>query len=313
MPARTLIVLNRAAGKRADVRRARILAKLGPRQSVDLLEGRGAALRRALARAMESRPDLVVAAGGDGTVSSCAAAVRGTGTVLAIVPGGTANSIARALGIPLDLDEACERIVEGAVRAIDVADVRPARPRAHARSMLLMATLGLHADTITGTTRAAKRRYGVFAYVASAVGQLAHLEPFEAELETENERFRARLTALTVANVAPHHSIWAQGPPELDDDDGMLDVTMVTSSTPRELIATGVHLYRSASAGEPATRDDVGFFRCRRVRIDAHPPQRLMVDGDDAGTSPVEIVCAERSLRIIAPSNRNILGNLGTS
>ncbi|MBC7171478.1 MAG: hypothetical protein H5U40_03580, partial [Polyangiaceae bacterium] len=139
MAPRALIVLNRGAGRRAEARRATILERLEGRYDIELLEDKGPALRRRLTESMERPPDLLVAAGGDGTVSSCAAAVRGTASALAIVPGGTANSIARALGIPQDLEGACDCLLSGAVRTIDCADVRAGGPRARPRSMVLMA------------------------------------------------------------------------------------------------------------------------------------------------------------------------------
>jgi YegS/Rv2252/BmrU family lipid kinase len=296
-----VIVLNRGAGRRAEARRDHILAALSRTHRVELVEGRGARLRRALAEAMKQRPDLVVAAGGDGTVSSCATAVRGTESTLAIVAGGTANSIARALGIPTDLEEACELVSRGDVRAIDVADVRYGRALVKSRSMLLMASLGLHANAIMGASREAKRRYGAFAYLAATLDQLARPEPFDVELETEAERMRCRATAITVANVAPPYSVWAQGTAELRDDDGKLDVTVVEADSTVELISTGAHLLRTVATGEDATNEAVKSFRCTRIRIVTTPPQRLMVDGDASSTSPVEIAVVPRSLHIIAP------------
>src|SRR5687768_5573679 len=83
---------------------------------------------------------LLIACGGDGTVSSVAAAIIGRADAqLGILPRGTANSIATHLGIPCNLQDACNVIVTGTERTLDTALV-------NGRPMVLMATLGLHAD-----------------------------------------------------------------------------------------------------------------------------------------------------------------------
>ncbi len=299
MARRVIVVVNRAAGPRTAARRERILAALDGADRVEILEGRGSALRASLRRAMENAPELVLAAGGDGTVSSCAAAVRGTRSVLGIVPSGTSNSIARSLGIPTEIEAACASIARGVVREIDTAEVLATRRRP--RAMMFITSLGFHAETIASTSRDAKRRFGALAYVASAAQRLAEIEPFEVELVTESERRVKRVTAVTVANLAPPRTVWAHGPAELLDDDGLLDVTYVSAETPADVISAGAHLLRTAAEGVPATRDDVGFFRCASVRIAADPPQRVLVDGDRAGVSPVEIRCLPRSVRVIVP------------
>ena len=94
----------------------------------------------------------------------------------------------------------------------------------------------------------------------------------------------------------------AHGPSHLLGDDGRVDVTIVAAETPAEAIATGVHLWRSARAGEPATRDNVGSFSTPRVSITTDPPAQVLVDGEAFGMTPVTIETHPRALRVIAPA-----------
>lgn len=245
--------------------------------------------------AVAAQPDVVIAAGGDGTVSLVASALVGTQTPLAVLPRGTANSIAAGLGISDDLMEAAQTLAEGEARWVDTA-------RANGRTMVLHASVGLHAATIVNTPREAKNRWGVLAYLAEGLSALRDLEPFQVEMETESEVVRCRATNVTIANVAPLKTLLAQGPALVSPDDGQLDVTIVTATGIAEAVATGFHLLRTAAQGEPATRDNIGFLAARRVRIVSDPPQPLLIDGERAGEGVLTVQIHPHSLRVIVPA-----------
>jgi YegS/Rv2252/BmrU family lipid kinase len=244
--------------------------------------------------AVAAGAELVIAAGGDGTVSAVAGALVGTDVALGIVPRGTSNSIAAALGIPDDLDGAVAVLEAGDVRTIDTA-------RCGDRPMVLYATVGLQAEAVRRTPREAKNAWGVLAYVASGLRELVGMTPFDVELETDAHVIRCSAIAVAVANLAATKTIVAQGPSAVVPDDALLDVTIVSSTGLMEAVAAGLHLLRTAVQGDAATRDNVGYFSCQRVRISPSPPQHVLVDGEDAGQTPMTITCLPRSLRVVAP------------
>ncbi len=221
------------------------------------------------------------------------AAVR-AGAPLGIVPRGTANSIAAALGIPGDLEAACDAIAGGATRRVDAAI-------ANGRLMVLLAAVGFHAETVERTLRGAKNRLGALAYVASGIAELAHLPDFQLELETEDKMVRCRATSLTIANAASRRSIFAQGPAEVRPDDGLLDATIVAAGGVLDLVAAGVDLWRSAGREEAATHEGVGFLRFRRARVVTEPVQRVVVDGEPWGTTPLDVEALPAALTILVP------------
>jgi diacylglycerol kinase family enzyme len=122
---------------------------------------------RGLARdAVAAGAGVVFAAGGDGTVRSCAQALAGTGTPLAIVPLGTANLAARALGLPAKLGPALATGFCGRDRRIDLAS-------ADGMAFAAMAGMGLDAEVVSGTPQPRKRWLGWAAYAVSGAGHLA--------------------------------------------------------------------------------------------------------------------------------------------
>lgn len=248
--------------------------------------------------ALASKPDLVIAAGGDGTVSMVAGALVGTDVPLGIIARGTSNSIAAGLDIPTDLAGAIGVIVTGAPHRIDTA-------RANGRSMLLHAAIGLHAAAVGHAPREAKSRWGVLAYLAEGLIEIGDLEPFAVEIETERETVRCRATNVMVANVAPLKTLFAQGPSVVDSDDGELDVTIVAAASLADVVVTGLHLFRTSSRGEAVTRENVGYLSAKRVRIVTDPPQPLLVDGEPAGDGPLDVSCVPSSLIVIGAEIRH--------
>lgn len=293
---RAVLVLNPAAGTATgDDETNAIVAALSEHFDVEISKTCHERDADACARdALASKPDVVVACGGDGTVSMAASALVGSGVPLGIIARGTSNSIGAGLGIPSDPQEAVLVIANGERRVIDTA-------RANGRTMLLHASVGFHAATVAGTPRDAKNRWGLLAYLKEGVVQLADLAQFHVEIATEKATIRCRAVNVTVANVAPAKTVLAQGPAAVVPDDGALDVTIVAASTLGDVVLAGLHLLTSAGLGEAATRDNVGYLSASSVRITADPPQALLVDGETVEGDVLEIVCVPSSLTVMAP------------
>jgi len=246
-------------------------------------------------RALDAGSTLVVAQGGDGTTSAVASAlVNVDGVALAMLPAGTANSIAGFFEIPKDVDAACDVIAAGHERVIDTAV-------ANGRAMVLLAAIGLHAEAIVQADPDRKRELGLFAYVIEGIQRAGASEPFEIELWADGQQQVAKVSGLTIANLAPRSSVFARGPSHLIADDGLLDVTLVRFEGLAEAAVTTLHLATSALAGADAEGDNVGWFRARHIRVRPRVPQALMIDGEDAGRGELEVICVPRSLRVRVP------------
>jgi diacylglycerol kinase family enzyme len=131
--------------------------------------------------------------------------------------------------------------------------------------------------------------------------QLSELQSFDVEIETEDKVISTCAAAVTIANAAPATSVLAQGPAGLIVDDGLLDLTIVAPANRAAAIAATFHLFQTASAGSPAERNDIGYLRSKKFKITTDPAQKVVVDGEVLGKTPVEIECIPASLKVFVP------------
>ncbi|MBE9121552.1 YegS/Rv2252/BmrU family lipid kinase [Tychonema sp. LEGE 07199] len=246
-------------------------------------------------QAVDRGVDEIIACGGDGTLSAVAGAIVGTNIPLGIISRGTANAFANALELPNTIEAACETILGGLTRVVDAATCNGKMP------MVLLAGVGFEAETVELADREMKNRWGMLAYILSGIKQLNNLERFEAEIETEDKIVSVTAVAVTVANAAPPTSILAQGPAGIIFDDGLLDVTLVAPENKAGAIAASYHLLQTALTGNPSDRDDIGYLRAKKVKITTDPPQKVVVDGELFGITPITIECVPGGLTIFVP------------
>jgi diacylglycerol kinase family enzyme len=254
---------------------------------------------------------LVFAAGGDGTVRACAQALAGTGVPLAIVPLGTANLTARALGIPGRADRAIEVGFRGRDRRIDLASAEVGdgdQDRAEAgMTFTAMAGIGLDAAVVGAAHAAGKRRLGWVAYLMSGVAHLS-LAPREFTVRLDRGEplvRRARCVVVGNAGLLPG-GFWLL--PEARCDDGWLDVGILAPSGilgwPR---VAGRVLARSRRADGQLER-----FRARYVEISAETDLPRQVDGEviAPGRSLIVSVCPG-VLTVRGPGHHRSFGRNG--
>lgn len=238
---------------------------------------------------------LIIASGGDGTLSAAAGALVGTNIPIGLISRGTANAFASALGLPDTIEAACETILGGATRIVDAA-------RCNDLPMVLLAGVGFEAETVDRADRQAKNRFGVLAYMMAGIQEWRELEAFEVEIETEDKVISLTASAVTVANAAPPTSVLAQGPAGVIFDDGLLDITVVAPVSRTGALAASYHLLRTALNQTAATeRDDIGYLRAQRVVIRTDPPQKVVLDGEIIGTTPIDVECVPGGLTIFVP------------
>lgn len=297
MTRRICLIFNPVAGQGdPDTDLAVIRAALEPHFELDIRETTPERDADCLAReAIERGVEAIAVSGGDGTLSAAAAALVNSGIPMGAIPRGTANAFAASLGLPDTIPEACEAIAGGATRQVDLA-------RCGDRVMVLLAGIGFEADVVEKTSRKAKDRLGMMAYVVGGFKQLADMEPFEAELESDGRTISVEAIAITVANAAPPTSILAHGGPEVVADDGVLDVTIAAPKGITGALAASYELLRSALNNDAAERDDIGYFRTQQLVIRTDPPQKVAIDGDVVAETPIAIECVPAGLTIFIPT-----------
>lgn len=246
--------------------------------------------------ALSNNADLVIAAGGDGTVSAVAGALIGTGIPLGIIPRGTANAFAVALGIPalLPVRNACQIILADQTRKVDAAYCNHI-------PMILLAGIGYEANVVESADRALKKQWGTLAYLMSGWRMLDQQPVFQIEIEAEGETYQFESRALTIANAAPPTSILAQGAGEVLMNDGLLDVTIATAENKIQAVTTMLSLLGAAITRTELNQQNVIHGRTQRLKVSTDPVQKVVVDGEIVGTTPIEVECIPDGLTVFAP------------
>ncbi len=241
--------------------------------------------------------DMILASGGDGTISEVAGALIGTGVPLGVIPRGTANAFAAALGLPrlLPIRNACQVILGGHTRTVDVA-------RCNGKPMILLAGVGYEAETVERASRELKDQWGAMAYLMAGWQLLDEQNQFEAMLEVEKDTYQFQANAITVANAAPPTSVLAQGAGEVVLDDGMLDITIATAETKLQAVTTMLGMLGAALTKSGPQQKNVVHGRARKVKVKTDPPQKVVVDGEIVGETPIEVECIPNGLTVLVPN-----------
>ena len=241
-------------------------------------------------QAVRSGVDLVLACGGDGTVTACAEGVAGSGIPLGILPFGTGNLLARNLGLPLEFDAALVTALTGSDRRLDAGS-------ANGRQFVVMAGLGLDAKMLGESSEPLKKRLGSAAYVLSALRHLRD-RPVRVSLVADGGApQRLRASAVIVGNVG-----WLQGGvrllPDAEPDDGILDAVVLTArGWGGWLRLTARVLLRRQAPGQMTA------FRFRQLTVTADREQPWELDGEVmGGTRRLMIVTQPGRLLVRVPA-----------
>ncbi|MGK0722313.1 diacylglycerol/lipid kinase family protein [Leucobacter sp. W1478] len=248
-------------------------------------------------QAVSDGANMVLAAGGDGTVRGVAEVLRGSGIPLAVVPLGTGNLLARNIGMPLgDIDVAVRAAFQGANRPIDlgVITITRADESEDEHVFLVLAGMGLDARTISTTSSSLKKRLGWLAYVDAGVRTMLKDAPLEIQYSFDGSPAMS-LSVYTVmignCGLMPGGVLLI---PDAKFDDGYLDVVALNPlgafSWLRIWRKIGWEngVLRKSKAGRQIidlvndTRS-ITYLRSKRFALSVHHPEPIQLDGDDFG------------------------------
>ncbi len=247
--------------------------------------------------AVEAGADVVVVAGGDGTVMAVATALAHTGTALALLPTGTGNLLARNLELPLELPAAVEVALGGRPRQLDVGCATLDGDRATVRRFTVMAGIGFDAAMMADASPALKARLGWPAYVLSAVRHLRD-DAMKCTIITDDGPPRQRrVRAVLVANVGRLQG-GVELLPDARPDDGLLDVAVVAPRGPVDWLRVAGRVLRSSRVSDRRLER----LRVRRVEVRTTRPRQCEYDGDPVGRATLLQVNVEPgALTVLLP------------
>jgi diacylglycerol kinase family enzyme len=220
------------------------------------------ALHSFVRKAVAKKEALIIAAGGDGTVEDVAFSLIGSHTALGIIPVGNMNNLARALGIPLDIEKACALLGAGLVRQIDVGHIRTADKTI---KPYFLETVGVSVAISALDGEISKKGPGE--EISANFRKMLYVNTSPVQIELDNsEKFETNLKLLTISN-APLNGLNNLIASDAKMDDGLLDLAIYDDLSDLEL----TKYLQSTANHKSATNSHVHFYHSHRIQIRSCP------------------------------------------
>ena len=271
-----------------------------------LLKGHGMNVDVALAKPKEEATplakqavkegyDLVVGMGGDGTLEAILRGMVGRKTPMGMIPTGTQNNIAKSLGIPLDMEEACSLIATQHVRKLDVGRVKVKNGKK--LFFFELTAIGLVAALYP---EANKLQDGNLSKLKDVALTLLNQQPDPAVYLTLDDESKIKVkTMLVVVSNAPMFGANFLVAPDATVTDGLLDISVYPEFSKTELLAYYAQIRNEGFAAN----EKVQRFRASKIEIKTDPKMEVMADGVMLGSDKVEIKCKAGAVWMITPED----------
>jgi diacylglycerol kinase (ATP) len=275
-------------------------------QAARFLQGHGIEVNVALAKPKEEATplakqavkdgyDMVIAMGGDGTLEAVLRGMVGRKTPMGIIPTGTQNNIAKSLGIPTDLEEACMLIASKHIRKIDVGRVKVKNGKK--LFFFELTAIGLVAALYP---EANKLQEGKLSKLKDVALTLIHQEPDPEVLLTLDDESKVKIkTMLVVVSNAPMFGANFLVAPDASVTDGLLDISVYPDFSKTELLA----YYAQIRAEGFSANEKVQRYRASKIEIKTNPKMDVMADGVMLGKGKVEIKSKPSAVWMITPED----------
>ena len=241
-------------------------------------------------KAVASGAPMVIVGGGDGSLSCTVDDVVDRDVVFALLPLGTANSFARTLGIPLDLDGAIQTIANGKRRRVDLGMI-DGDYFANAAAMGLSPMIG---ETVPHKL---KRYLGVFGYLLWALWCLIYFRPFRLTVDDGQSKRTIWATEVRVFNGGYHGGVELAEHAEVDS--GEIIIQAVTGRSKARLIWDWFAKYWKLPARDAVVEE----FHGERLSIDTRPRQKISIDGEVLAKTPAIVAVAHKAIEVVVPAD----------
>lgn len=299
-PSEPVFIINPTAGRgqagkqaRAITQRLRQYGLMNPVWRYTQAPGDAVRLTR---EAIEAGASLIVAVGGDGTLHEVVNGLLGSSATLGLIPFGTGNDFARAVGLFGDFDAACCAIVQGETRRFDVGTIEGVGTGGPQRFLVLSGT-GYDACTARTVNQGIRYLAGAPAYVWGAILTAREFQPFDLTLTLgSGEIHKTRAMFVSLANTATTGG-GMRIAPDARPDDGLLDICLVREIGKIAMLWQLTKVFKGKHVTHPA----VTMLRSSKVTLAADPPQPLLIDGEVCGTTPATVTIERQVLPMKVP------------
>ena len=291
LPRRAILIVN-AMSRRGAEAFAEVRDKLTA-AGVELIEAHAVRDPKAMGetvRAAIARAPMVIIGGGDGSLSESIDDFVGTDTVFALLPLGTANSFARTMHIPLDLDGAIRVIAKGVALPIDLGCINE-------DYFLNNAAVGLAPVVAQTVPHGLKRKLGRLGYLVWAGWSAASFKAFRVKIEDGSRTFRLWATEVRIANGRFHGGV--ELIENADVESGQILVQVVRGRS----LASLAWNYVASAAKLRSRREIVREYHGKELVISTRPPMRVSIDGELGPETPFTASIAPGAVTIAAPAS----------
>ena len=288
-PKQAILIVNAKSRQGAEAfDRARVLlADAG----IELIDAKAVKDPRRIAglvkKAIKAAP-MVILGGGDGTLSANIDYFLGSKTVFAFLPLGTANSFARTLGTPLDLEGAVETIARGEVRDTDLGCI-------DGDYFLNNAAVGLAPMVAETVPHGLKRGLGRLGYLLWAGWSAASFKAFRLRVDNGHKVHRLWATEVRIANGRFH------GGMELIESADVESGEIVVQAVQGRSLFGLAKSYLASAVKHKRRKETVREFHGKSLKIDTRPRQRVSIDGELGPAMPIEVTVAPGAVRVVVP------------
>lgn len=246
-------------------------------------------------KSVKEKYDVVIAAGGDGTINEVVQGLAGSNTVLAILPVGTTNVLARELKIPLNFQEALNVIPDGNIIQMDLGLINN-------RYFLLMAGIGFDAELVNEVDSNLKKLTGIIAFAATSPVTMFKHKPAKMVITIwdkhgKKKKLKRNCYQVLISNV-PTYATDLVVATSARFDDGLLDVDIFRSKKLHDFAWKLISIAFNKKSDETITES----YKFSKMTIKTSPPMAIQLDGDSAGYTPASIEVKPKYLKIISPS-----------
>lgn len=285
-------IINPAAGKsqRKQLRKW-ILETIDPRKFETLIveSTKPGEATEIAAREIEQGCRIIAAVGGDGTVNEVARAIVNTGALLAIVPTGSGNGLARHLKIPTSPRKAIRLINQLNWQVMDYAMVN---------EVPFFCTSGVGFDARVGNSFARQERRGLFTYFKIILSEFYKYTPHRYTIEMNGRLLEREAFLITIANASQYGNN-ALIAPGADVDDGLLDLCIISKFPRYRVWELGVRMVTGKLPSSPFYE----MLKVKEAKISAENQTFLHYDGEAGGSViNLEVRIVPKGLHVIVPS-----------
>ncbi|WP_243108151.1 YegS/Rv2252/BmrU family lipid kinase [Clostridium sp. JN-9] len=235
----------------------------------------------------------ILIAGGDGTVDNVVNHIKqlNIDIPIAILPTGTANDFAKFIGMPQDVETACEQILTSSVKEVDLGKIND-------KYFINVASTGLFTDVSQKTDVNLKNTIGKLAYYVKGLEQLPNFRSLDIDVKSKHGEFKGGMYLMLVFNGQTAGNLKFAYKAAIDD--GMLDVIIIKAGVLKDMITLFIKMMKGEHLEDTP---GLVYFKTDKIEIECHEDIVTDIDGERGPDFPLTIECIKGGIKLLGAKN----------